>query len=154
MGMLALLLFVSAGFCGANRISPTLSPKSDKTWAGKDYPDDLRPSAKGLPFKNTYPALQKARTYDEDFVNDENSDNGEWKAQMNYDNIRNQQKKDVVSEKDAEKKADESKKVVDKAKDAEDAAKKAHDEAEKAVEEAKKAVEDAKKKGKDGADKA
>jgi len=70
-------------------ISPTLEPRSDKTFFKKDYPSDLMPKAgKHYTFDHPYPAVQDTADFDRDFVKDENSDHGHWKAQMDYDVLR------------------------------------------------------------------
>merc|ERR1719253_705434 len=68
-------------------ISPKLD-KSDKKFFGKDYPWDKRPAVDVLHFKHPYPVVQDSGDFDRDYVKDENSDNGSWKAQMTYDRLR------------------------------------------------------------------
>lgn len=75
------------------RISPELEPESDKKFFGKngDYPTDHRPVAdRHYVFDHPYPAVQDSSDYDKDYVKDENKDNGEWKAHMEYDQLRSQ----------------------------------------------------------------
>jgi len=70
-------------------ISPALEPKSDKTFFKKDYPSDLMPRAgKHYVFDHPYPAVQDTADFDRDYVKDENSDHGHWKAHMDYDILR------------------------------------------------------------------
>lgn len=70
-------------------ISPKLEPKSDKKFFDKDFPTDKRPVAdKYYVFDHPYPAVQDSGDYDKDFIKDENSDGGKWKAQMEYDTLR------------------------------------------------------------------
>jgi len=70
-------------------ISPKLDPQSDRVFFGHDYPDNLAPEGQTKPeFGHPYPALQDTDNYDTDFVKDENSDGGEWTAQMKYDLLR------------------------------------------------------------------
>mmetsp|Transcript_91802 Transcript_91802/g.144125 ORF Transcript_91802/g.144125 Transcript_91802/m.144125 type:complete len:344 (+) Transcript_91802:47-1078(+) len=69
-------------------ISPTLVPESDKKFFGKDYPSDKRPAVDVLHFKHPYPVVQDSGDFDADYVKDENSDNGEWLAQSEYDRLR------------------------------------------------------------------
>lgn len=70
-------------------IVPSLAPKSDKKFFGKDYPDDLRPTIDKAPkWSYPYPKVQSDATYDVDYVKDENNDGGHWKAQMDYDEIK------------------------------------------------------------------
>merc|ERR1719253_74931 len=70
-------------------ISPKLD-KSDKKFFGKDYPWDKRPAVDVLHFKHPYPVVQDSGDFDRDYVKDENSDNGEWKAQSEYDRLRHE----------------------------------------------------------------
>merc|ERR1712194_956095 len=59
----------------------------------------------GLHFNHPYPAVQDTEEYDNDFVKDQNSDNGEFRAQTNYDRIRAQLQKGLEqAEKALEKK--------------------------------------------------
>jgi len=82
--------------------NPDLSPRlkqSDKKFFGKDYPWDKRPPVDTLHFKHPYPAVQDSGDFDRDYVKDENSDNGYWEAQTEYDRLRHKlrkQKTDVV----------------------------------------------------------
>jgi len=69
-------------------ISPELEPPSDKTFFKKDYPHDKRPVADPFHFKHPYPVVQDSGDFDRDYVKDENSDNGNWKAQETYDKLR------------------------------------------------------------------
>jgi len=72
----------------SSAISPELDAKSDKHF-NKDYPLDKRPVAdEHYVFNHPYPAVQDSGDYDADFVKDENSDGGKWKAQMEYDTLR------------------------------------------------------------------
>jgi len=61
---------------------------ADKKFFDKDYPFDKRPHARALHFKHPYPVVQDSNDFDKDFVKDENSDNGSWKAQETYDRLR------------------------------------------------------------------
>merc|ERR1712039_201232 len=75
------------------RINPVLDPASSSKFL-KDYPDDGRPDVKGLKkggfhdFTPPFPAVQGSDDFDKDYVKDENRDNGEWKAQADYDRIK------------------------------------------------------------------
>lgn len=69
-------------------ISPKLDPESSDKFFKKDYPFDKRPVADPFHFKHPYPVVQDSGDYDRDFVKDENSDNGNWKAQETYDRLR------------------------------------------------------------------
>jgi hypothetical protein len=78
----------------AVHISPELEPGSDKKFFSKDYPWDKRPVAdKYYVFNHPYPAVQDSGDFDRDFVKDENSDGGRWKAQMEYDTLRSKIRK-------------------------------------------------------------
>jgi len=71
------------------RVSPKLDPASDQVFFRADYPTDSDASDHEPPaFTHPYPALQDSNNYDADYVKDENGDDGEWKAQMNYDLYR------------------------------------------------------------------
>jgi len=72
------------------RINPGLSPVSDKKFfdGGRaDYPTDDRPSTKDH-FSFPFPKVQDSHDYASDYVKDENGDNGAWKAQAHYDELR------------------------------------------------------------------
>lgn len=73
----------------AERIEPSLEPKSDKKFMEKDYPIDKRSvTDKHYVFDHPYPAVQDSGDFDKDYVKDENSDGGKWDAQMKYDSLR------------------------------------------------------------------
>jgi len=73
---------------GKEAITPELEPVSDSKFFKKDYPDDNRPGPYNH-FGYPYPTVQDSDHYDKDYVEDRNDDGGYWKAQMEYDNIRN-----------------------------------------------------------------
>eukprot|EP00747_Dinoflagellata_sp_TGD_P101569 gnl/TRDRNA2_/TRDRNA2_168384_c1_seq4.p2 gnl/TRDRNA2_/TRDRNA2_168384_c1~~gnl/TRDRNA2_/TRDRNA2_168384_c1_seq4.p2 ORF type:complete len:325 (+),score=124.13 gnl/TRDRNA2_/TRDRNA2_168384_c1_seq4:67-1041(+) len=85
-----------------NRINPELRPKSDNKFMHDDYPSDERPRENGLAFEHPYPVVQETHNYDYDYVKDENSDNGEWKSQMQYDEARAKMHK-IIKETEAAK---------------------------------------------------
>jgi len=126
---------------------------SDKKFFGPngDYSKDTRPVVKksimdklkgpGQP----YPALQSKDKFDADFVKDENSDKGAWKAQFEYDAIQKKILQEEAEEKKAQGKADKEGKDVD------DAQKKA-DDASKNAKDAQDGVDAAKKSDAGGAD--
>lgn len=126
----------------SSAISPTLKPKSDKKFFDKDYPWDKRPKVDVFHFKHPYPVVQDSSEFDSDFVKDENSDNGSWKAQTEYDRLRHKlakEKADVAKALEAKKKAEEElHDAVKKEKDQEEKKKKV--EKEKEEEEKKKKV--------------
>jgi len=141
-------------------ISPPLKDvASDKKFFGPpfpaDYPDDKRPkviksimdSIRGP--NEPYPALQAAKDYDADYVKDENSDTGAWKAQFEYDAARKRLLDEEGDEKRAQDSADQAGKELDDAQKNADGADKSADDAEKAVEDAKHAQDDS---GKDTGD--
>merc|ERR1719409_321635 len=113
-------------------ISPPLKPKRDEKFFGKDYPWDKRPKVDVLHFKHPYPAVQDSGDFDSDYVKDENSDNGSWKAQTEYDRLRHKlakEKADVAKALAAKKKAeDELHDAMKREKDQEDRKKKAEEE--------------------------
>merc|ERR1719461_2309316 len=91
------------------RISPKLDPVSDKTFFGHDYPNNLAAKGQSKPeFGHPYPAVQDTDKFDKDYVKDENGDDGEWTAQMEYDLLRTK----VSKAKDDMEKAEEAKKEV------------------------------------------
>lgn len=76
------------------RVSPELQPESSKKFFKKDYPSDNRPGVDVLHFGHPYPVVQDNGEFDRDYVKDENSDNGHWKAQQEYDRLRHKLKKE------------------------------------------------------------
>lgn len=76
------------------RVSPGLEPESSKTFFNKDYPSDRRPSVDKLHFGYPYPVVQDSGEFDDDYVKDENTDNGQLKAQQEYDRLRHKLKKE------------------------------------------------------------
>jgi len=75
-------------------ISPELEPASSDHFFKKDYPFDKRPKADPFHFKHPYPVVQDSSDFDRDYVKDENSDNGNWKAQETYDRLRSKLRKE------------------------------------------------------------
>lgn len=137
-------------------INPKLEDvSSDKKFFGPpfpaDYPSDERPTvspsiAWQLKEENKpYPYLQNRKEYDEDYVKDENSDKGDWKAQFDYDEYRRKLGEEEEAVRRAREKADKE------GRDESDA-EKALSDADKAARDAKKSVDDAVS-GKDAADK-
>lgn len=117
-------------------IVPELDPISDTKFFKKDYPDDYRPGPYNH-FGYPYPTVQDSDRYDKDYVKDENDDGGYWKAQMDYDAIRNKLTKEKEQLAKALAKEQEEEKELEKAKIAEQkaeaeavAAEKAEDKAE------------------------
>lgn len=86
--LLTLSAVMSEALGSMRKISPELNPSSDKKFRKQDYPYDQRPKADNLHFKHPYPTVQDSGDFDRDFVKDENSDNGHWKAQETYDRLR------------------------------------------------------------------
>lgn len=131
---------VGASHARNKRINPELEPTSHDKFFGKDYPDDVRaPEYKDHYSKfggHPYPTIQDSDRYDKDYVKDENDDGGYWKAQMEYDRLKN---KLVVEKKEMARalaKETEEQKEFEKAKIAEDAAEKAAEHAEAKEEDA------------------
>jgi len=128
------------------RIAPSLDPASDEKFFKKDYPDDLRPEGRDH-FQYPHPVVQDSGEYDKDYVKDENSDGGEWKAQDAYDKIRSKIAEVIVEEAEAKKKETEAKDEYEAAQKAESAAadkvKEAKDKEAEKKEKLKKAQEDA-----------
>jgi len=79
---------VGSSTLGVSALNPTLRPVSDKKFFGKDYPNDKRPKVDVLHFNHPYPVVQDSDDFDADYVKDENHDNGEYKAQTEYDRLR------------------------------------------------------------------
>ncbi|CAK0871333.1 unnamed protein product [Prorocentrum cordatum] len=74
---------------GEPQVSPKLDPMSSGLFFRHDYPHDQRPpTGPEFDFNHPYPLVQDTDMYDKDYVKDENSDGGEWKAQMEYDTMR------------------------------------------------------------------
>lgn len=126
----------------ASLIEPALKDESsDKKFFGPngDYPNDKRP----VPQKKIldklkgpdqpYPALQSKDKFDADYVKDENSDSGAWKAQFEYDALRKKLAKEEGDAKAAQGRADKEGHDVDEAqRKADEAAKNAADAAKNA----------------------
>jgi hypothetical protein len=137
-------------------INPPLKDvSSDKKFFGPsfpaDYPDDKRPVIKKSIMddirspEQPYPALQSRADFDADYVKDENSDTGAWKAQFEYDAARKRLMDEEGDEKRAQDDANRAGHDADDAqRNADDASKKAGD--------AQKGLDDAKA-GEDGAGK-
>lgn len=166
IGLVALPVLVSGEgqhslTVGSPDINPPLSPKSDRKFFKKDYPNDLRPSIDAGKWQSPYPKLQSNEKYDADYVKDENSDGGHWKAQMKYDTIKMKFAKQKEDVKKALAKEQEERREYDNtkgpAKDAEAAATAAEAAAKAAQAEAdaaQKELQEAIKAGKDSESKA
>lgn len=87
MALLALF-----GVVQSTDINPALRPESDNKFMHDDYPSDERPGGvphpQVSPFNHPYPAVQDSEDYDKDYTKDENDDNGEWRAQTEYDMLK------------------------------------------------------------------
>jgi len=99
------LLLLAAGVGASQslrdaKIEPALHPESDEKFFDKDYPTDMRPRVTNM-FDHPYPSVQAAEAYDDDYVKDENHDDGYWAIQMEYDRLKNK----LAREKDALAKA-------------------------------------------------
>lgn len=70
------------------KIEPALHPESDEKFFDKDYPTDMRPKVTNM-FDHPYPSVQASTDYDDDYVKDENHDDGYWAIQMEYDRLKN-----------------------------------------------------------------
>jgi len=76
---------VSKGVAGGT--GKTLEPK-DQFWK-QDYPHDEQPAPpEEEPFDHPSPMVQDSEDWDKDYVEDTNSDNGEYKNQARYDELR------------------------------------------------------------------
>merc|ERR1719150_1250431 len=135
---------------GSSHIEPKLDPESHKFFFGKDYPDDMDSTGHIKPkFGHPYPAVQDTDAFDKDYVKDENSDAGEWKAQMTYDFLRTKIAKQKDQYKKAKEAEDEAEKDMEKAKKREEAAAAAAAAAEKKAKDANDRLANSKKKAKD-----
>merc|ERR1712129_656879 len=139
-------------------ITPPLKDvKSDKKFLGPggDYPNDKRPvpdqkimdKLKGP--EQPYPALQSKADFDRDYVKDENSDKGAWKAQFEYDRLRNKIAKEA-DERAAQGQADKEGRDVDDAQKNSDAAGKNSKDAQDALDKANKGDSNGQSGGGDG----
>lgn len=112
------------------RITPELDPKSHEEFFGPpvktaDYPRDQLHQAADVAKvfqEGHYPALQKKSDFDYDFVKDDQKDNGEWKAQYDYDKARIKADRENKEAADAKKKLDAEEADVKAAKAAKTAA--------------------------------
>merc|ERR1719359_460533 len=106
------------------KVDPPLKDvASDKKFFGPpfpaDYPDDKRPVVqKSILDKlkgpnQPYPALQGKAEFDADYVKDENSDTGAWKAQFEYDTLRRKLLKEEADERASQSRADSEGKEYD-----------------------------------------
>jgi len=99
---LASLAKVASSASGSKISPPLTDARSDKKFFGPngDYAADARPVPdKGVLDKlkgpsQPYPALQSKDKFDADYVKDENSDRGAWKAQFEYDYLRRKMQKE------------------------------------------------------------
>merc|ERR1740133_220314 len=157
-------IFLSLVAC-SQAISPPLhdgdalgsatKPQSDKKFFGPpfpaDYPEDKRPAVdKSIMDKlkskdQPYPALQSKTDYDRDYVKDENSDSGHWKAQFEYDTLRNKMAKEAGDAKRAAGRAGKEGNDVDSAQGRSDKAGKDVDDAKKDLNDAVNGEDEAKK---------
>jgi len=135
------------------KLNPPLKDvKSNEKFFGPagDYLMDKRPvpdksiMAKLKGPETPYPALQAKADFDRDYVKDENSDTGAWKAQFEYDALRKKLAEEEADVKGAESKADREARDADAAQREDDAAGKKVDDAQKDVDAAGKGEEDAK----------
>jgi len=91
-----------------SHVSPPVQ-QADGKFFGKDYPWDKRPKVDVFHFKHPYPAVQDSNDFDSDYVKDENSDDGSWHAQSEYDRLRHKlakEKADVAKALAAKEKAE------------------------------------------------
>lgn len=102
-----------------NGIAPELNPESDKKFFHADYPDDHRPAIHKMHFGHPYPEVEDDSHYDRDYVDDKNGDGGEWKAQSEYDRLKNLLAKEYRELQEALAKAQKEKEEADAARKAE-----------------------------------
>jgi len=119
-----------AGVKSAVAETSAVSPEVSKD----TYPYDKRPKVDVLHFKHPYPAVQDSDDFDKDFVKDENSDDGSYRAQSEYDRLRHKlvtEKADVAKALKAKDQAEnELREAVKRKADAEEHRKKVEKEAE------------------------
>lgn len=124
-----------------DKISPTLSPKSDKKFFGRDYPEDRRPG-RIHKFDHPFPTVQDSEDYDTDFVKDENNERGEGSAQIDYDILKTKLQKMKAGLRPLKKKMEEEKKEWLDAVEREKAAEAASNAAEANAEDLQEALSD------------
>jgi len=90
------------------KIEPALHPESDEQFFDKDYPTDMRPKVTNM-FDHPYPSVQAGSDYDDDYVKDENHDDGYWAIQMEYDRLKNKLAREKEGLAKAKAKMDEEK---------------------------------------------
>jgi len=137
-------------FCGLTiadaGVKSAVSPEVSKD----TYQYDKRPKVDVLHFKHPYPVVQDSDEFDKDFVKDENSDDGSFKAQSEYDRLRHKllkEKADVAAALKAKDQAEkELREAVKRKEEAEEHKKKLQ----KENEEEKKRNEEKEKKEKEG----
>jgi len=112
----------AAGGRANERIHPDLEPKSDHKFMKHDYPDDQRGGPQYHNFDYPYPTVQDSDRYDQDYTRDENDDNGYWKAQMHYDELKSKLGRDKAGLNNALAKMQQAEKDLAAAKAAEQAA--------------------------------
>lgn len=138
------LLLVGATRVGAgvhSKITPPLEPVSDAKFMKADYPDDYRAHVYHN-FGYPYPVVQDHERYDDDYPTDENDDSGYWKAQLEYDALKNKVEKEKLQMDKAYLKEQEDRREMESVKAAEALAEKAAEKAE-AEEKAADAAHDA-----------
>jgi len=108
IGLLGVFSGVGSGLdiqrSARGQIVPALEPTSHDKFFDKDNSWDDRNGA--TDFKYPFPSVQHSFKYDDDFVRDENSDGGQWQAQMEYDTARtnlNRQREKVAAARSHEK---------------------------------------------------
>jgi len=136
------------------KISPPLrDASSDKKFFGPPFPADYSEDTRPIPQKSIldklkgpdqpYPALQSKADFDKDYVKDENSDRGAWKAQFEYDYLRKKMAKEAADAKVAGDNADKEGRDIGDAQRKADDAGRASDDARKGVDDAKRDENDA-----------
>lgn len=133
-------------------LHPTLKPanvfetegQSHEQYYKEDYPHDVQPKAlKSLKFDHAYPELQDEDEFDQDYPKDENGDDGEWQAQMDYDVARDRLYKRRVAANKARNLRDYQERQLEELKHLEKLAEQMAREAEERAQDAKDAVDEA-----------
>lgn len=84
-----LIFFPAIRICSSTLVTPVKPVKPVKKEVDlSSYPYDSSPKRGDLRFSHPYPGVQDSGDFAKDYVKDENSDDGQWEAQSNYDAVR------------------------------------------------------------------
>lgn len=83
------IFFPAIRICSSTLVTPVKPVKNaTKTIDISSYPYDSSPKRGDLRFSHPYPGVQDSGDFAKDYPKDENSDDGQWQAQSNYDSVR------------------------------------------------------------------